>query len=309
MVGSYIDRYLMPRLIFSKRLQFDEGNCSFILMNLTEEDSNIYTFTTRHQEQERIRNQEEYYNVTVMTRRITPVSPLNKSSHHEDDIYGPLAVCFLLDPSVATLTMVIHRLLLRLARKCRKRSSEERRSWLHPVFEFILGPPFQDATNGGLVFGEHFSLLFQSVGAVLFTVWLADGHGHSAIWAICSAISVIIGIGMKYSRCPCAGLQTDSRCPCAALQTNSRCPCAALQTGLRCHHHAAMLLWPLLTTGLIVVVFSLMYWKVAMIRWYWYLGAAVISLSIRLVLIAFFYWKPKKKEEKNRSITDPDSLL
>ncbi|XP_069832392.1 uncharacterized protein [Dendropsophus ebraccatus] len=288
MIGSYTDGYLMPRLNFTERLQFDREDCSFILKNLTEEDRNVYTFITIYQKNKRIQNHKEYFNVTVTSRLVTAESPRNKSSqHHEDDIYGTLAVCFLLDSVMAALMMGIFTLLPWLAKKFRN----ERLTCLHHVFNFVLGDAFQEATTSGFAFGEYVSLASHLVATVLFLVWSIYGPRHTVWWGICSAVSFIIQMVIKCPRCHCASLQ----------RALSLC-------------HPVMALWTLLTTGSIVVVYFIMCNNLVTTRRTWYpvVLAAVISLCVRAGLIGYFYWKQKNKEEKNKDnnvSVDPDSLL
>ncbi|XP_040275313.1 uncharacterized protein LOC120990516 isoform X2 [Bufo bufo] len=288
-IGSYYKRTLTPRLQFSMRLQFDEEKCSFILKNLTEGDSNVYTFITMPQENERIGNHEEqHFNVTV-TGHTTPASPMNQSTYHKDDDYGFLAVCFLLDMPVARLLMVLTQLLLWLVKKCKKRFPEVRPSCLNRVFEFILGDPFQKATIYGFEIGEYFSLVSQLVATTLFIVWniYGQGHGDRVVWPILSAISFLVEMVMKFFRCCCTCLPETLRCP-----------------------SFVMLFRPILISGLIVVAFSLIYYDIPVIWKMWYFVAALISLSLRVVLIILFYWRLKSRNETNNNPkTDPNSLL
>ncbi|CAN2389970.1 hypothetical protein PRIEUP_LOCUS2, partial [Pristimantis euphronides] len=146
------------RLQFENRLQFNQKNCSFLLMNLTEQDSNVYTFITRYPDK---KDTEQRFNVTV-TGRITPMPPVNNSSHnHEDNISG---------------------------KKCRKKYFEEPSPHLHQIS--LLEDPFQHAANSAFDFGEYFSLVFQLVGTILFLVWKVDGQ--SVFWPICSTVSLIV---------------------------------------------------------------------------------------------------------------------
>ncbi|XP_044161088.1 uncharacterized protein LOC122945139 isoform X2 [Bufo gargarizans] len=285
-IGSYYKRTLTPRLQFSMRLQFDEDKCSFLLKNLTEGDSNVYTFITRHQENERIGNHEEHFNVTV-TGHTTPASPMNQSTYHKEDDYGFLAACFLLDMPVTRLLMELNRLLLWLVKKCKIKFPEVRPSCLNRVFEFILGEPFQKATIYGFEIGEYFSLVFQLVATTLFIVWSIYGHGHGdrVVWPILSAISFLVEMVMKFFRCCCTCLLKTLRCP-----------------------SFVMLFRPVLISGLIVV-FSLIYYDIRVI-WKMYFVAALISLFLRVVLIILFYWRRKSKNETNNNPkTDPNSLL
>ncbi|XP_069601198.1 uncharacterized protein [Ranitomeya imitator] len=284
LIGSYSDHYLMPRLKFSKRLQFDQGNCTFILKNLTEEDSNVYTFITTYDKKTRIQLQVENFNISV-TGYVAPVPPLNNlSPHHEDNVCGFVAACFLLDPLMAAITMSIYRLILWYVEKFPGSTPP----CLRQISSFLVDL-FQNVVNSGFEFSEWFSLGSQLLGTVLFIVWKVHGHEHSVMWPIFSAIGFIIEVVIKCSRYLCTCLQL-------AVQY---CP------------RYLMLFRPLLTSGSIVVAFSATHKDITMTRKMWYLWAAMASLMIRLVLIAFLYWKSKNKNEKNNedSNTDPNSLL
>ncbi|XP_066430680.1 uncharacterized protein [Eleutherodactylus coqui] len=176
MIGSYMDPHLISRLQFFNRLLFNQKKCTFTLMNLTEEDSNIYTFITKYHDKRRIQSREEHFNVTV-TRHIALVSPPNKSPQdHEDNIY---------------------------VKKHKKKFSEERSSCLHRVFTLLLGDLLHNAANSAFGVGEYFSVAFQLVGTVFFIVWYAFGGVHSVFWAVGSASSLIVGMVMimNCSRC------------------------------------------------------------------------------------------------------------
>ncbi|XP_068122328.1 uncharacterized protein [Hyperolius riggenbachi] len=209
-IGWYEGGHLKARLHFKGRLKFDQKNCSFLLKKVSLEDSGMYSVITHYSEDDRPKNYESAFNITVLDHT-TPIPPAVQTVTSQ---HGNQTACSLGFPAFCLSVVPATNVLLSLI-------------YCIPCWP---GGHIQDAIKISLQISGYFSLAFQVISIACWTisceirntvVWFTVAISSTIILLLCA-----IKCPSSHRKCPRlhpAWLKNVCKCKETALQQWGGC--------------------------------------------------------------------------------------